>query len=152
MELLTRTFVTVITSPEGRKSILKLAERMVMSFCTGVGASTAHAWTTLSATESADVRVMTRKSMDDPGRPPGIVLSAATSFRIPVAAKGVFSILRDENSRSEVEFCLLLFFLSLQPQELTNHSLLLKYSTHNREFTVGYSVKWWLSSGNGSHC
>ncbi|KAL5775422.1 hypothetical protein ACOSP7_012979 [Xanthoceras sorbifolium] len=91
----------VITSPEGRKSMLKLAERMVTSFCTGVGASTAHAWTTLSATGSDDVRVMTRKSMDDPGRPPGIVLSAATSFWIPVPPKRVFDFLRDENSRNE---------------------------------------------------
>ncbi|KAK8496650.1 hypothetical protein V6N12_063910 [Hibiscus sabdariffa] len=91
----------VITSTEGRKSMLKLAERMVTSFCTGVGASTAHAWTTLSATGSDDVRVMTRKSMDDPGRPPGIVLSAATSFWIPVPPKRVFDFLRDENSRSE---------------------------------------------------
>ncbi|KAH0894457.1 hypothetical protein HID58_056886, partial [Brassica napus] len=63
--------LSVITSSEGRKSMLKLAERMVMSFCSGVGASTAHAWTTLAATGSDDVRVMTRKSMDDPGRPPG---------------------------------------------------------------------------------
>nr|AAB49378.1 meristem L1 layer homeobox protein [Arabidopsis thaliana] len=93
--------LSVITSPEGRKSMLKLAERMVMSFCTGVGASTADAWTTLSTTGSDDVRVMTRKSMDDPGRPPGIVLSAATSFWIPVAPKRVFDFLRDENSRSE---------------------------------------------------
>ncbi|XP_039016508.1 homeobox-leucine zipper protein MERISTEM L1-like [Hibiscus syriacus] len=91
----------VITSMEGRKSMLKLAERMVTSFCTGVGASTAHAWTTLSGTGSDDVRVMTRKSMDDPGRPPGIVLSAATSFWIPVPPKRVFDFLRDENSRSE---------------------------------------------------
>lgn len=95
-------FRAVITSAEGRKSMLKLAERMVMSFCVGVGASTAHAWTTLSATGSDDVRVMTRKSMDDPGRPPGIVLSAATSFWLPVPPKRVFDFLRDENSRSEV--------------------------------------------------
>lgn len=91
----------VITSPEGRKSMLKLAERMVMSFCAGVGASTAHTWTTLSGSGADDVRVMTRKSMDDPGRPPGIVLSAATSFWMPVPPKRVFDFLRDENSRSE---------------------------------------------------
>ncbi|GAB4830928.1 Homeobox-leucine zipper protein MERISTEM L1 [Ancistrocladus abbreviatus] len=92
---------SVITSPEGRKSMLKLAERMVMSFCTGVGASTAHTWTTLSGSGADDVRVMTRKSMDDPGRPPGIVLSAATSFWMPVPPKRVFDFLRDQNSRSE---------------------------------------------------
>ncbi|GAB2301102.1 Homeobox-leucine zipper protein MERISTEM L1 [Dionaea muscipula] len=92
----------VITSPEGRKSMLKLAERMVMSFSSGVGASTAHTWTVVSGSTGADdVRVMTRKSMDDPGRPPGIVLSAATSFWIPVPPKRVFDFLRNENSRSE---------------------------------------------------
>ncbi|XP_054816200.1 homeobox-leucine zipper protein HDG2-like isoform X1 [Prosopis cineraria] len=93
--------VGVITSQEGRKSMLKLAERMVMSFCAGVGASTAHTWTTLSGTGADDVRVMTRKSVDDPGRPPGIVLSAATSFWLPVPPIRVFDFLRDENSRSE---------------------------------------------------
>ncbi|KAI3795695.1 hypothetical protein L1987_38352 [Smallanthus sonchifolius] len=93
--------VGVITTPEGRKSMLKLSERMVLSFCSGVGASTAHTWTTLSGSGADDVRVMTRKSMDDPGRPPGIVLSAATSFWIPVEPKRVFDFLRDENSRSE---------------------------------------------------
>ncbi|TYJ00799.1 hypothetical protein E1A91_A13G110000v1 [Gossypium mustelinum] len=93
--------VGVITNQDGRKSMLKLAERMVMSFCAGVSASTAHTWTTLSGIGADDVRVMTRKSVDDPGRPPGIVLSAATSFWLPVSPKRVFDFLRDENSRSE---------------------------------------------------
>ncbi|XP_038713284.1 homeobox-leucine zipper protein HDG2 isoform X3 [Tripterygium wilfordii] len=93
--------VGVITNQDGRKSMLKLAERMVISFCAGVSASTAHTWTTLSGTGADDVRVMTRKSVDDPGRPPGIVLSAATSFWLPVPPKSVFDFLRDENSRSE---------------------------------------------------
>ncbi|CAH1448326.1 unnamed protein product [Lactuca virosa] len=93
--------VGVIMSPEGRKSMLKLAERMVLSFCSGIGASTAHTWTTLSGSGGDDVRVMTRKSVDDPGRPSGIVLSAATSFWLPVQPKQVFNFLRDENSRSE---------------------------------------------------
>ncbi|KAJ3693621.1 hypothetical protein LUZ60_009101 [Juncus effusus] len=93
--------IGVITTPEGRKSMLKLAERMVISFCSGVTASTAHQWTTLSGSGAEDVRVMTRKSVDDPGRPPGIVLNAATSFWLPVPPKRVFDFLRDESSRSE---------------------------------------------------
>ncbi|KAI4319853.1 hypothetical protein MLD38_033403 [Melastoma candidum] len=93
--------VGVITSAEGRKSMLKLAERMVISFCSGVSASTVHTWTTLSGTGADDVRVMTRKSVDDPGRPPGIILCAATTFWLPVPPKRVFDFLRDENSRSE---------------------------------------------------
>ncbi|KAK8667941.1 hypothetical protein V6N13_105414 [Hibiscus sabdariffa] len=93
--------IEVITNQDGRKSMLKLAERMVISFCAGVSASTTHTWTTLSGTGADDVRVMTRKSVDDPGRPSGIVLSAATSFWLPVSPKRVFDFLRDENSRNE---------------------------------------------------
>ncbi|KAH7844773.1 hypothetical protein Vadar_031512 [Vaccinium darrowii] len=91
----------VITSIEGKRSILKLGERMVVSFCGGVSASTAHTWTTLSGSGADDVRVMTRKSIDDPGRPPGIVLSAATSFWLPVPPKRVFGFIRDEQFRNE---------------------------------------------------
>lgn len=83
--------------------MLKLAERMMISFCSGVGASIAHAWTTLSSTGGSDgVRVMTRKSMDDPGKPPGVVLNAATSLWLPVPPKRIFDFLRGENTRSEV--------------------------------------------------
>ncbi|KVH97402.1 Homeodomain-containing protein [Cynara cardunculus var. scolymus] len=92
---------SLISNPEGRKSMLKLAERMVLGFCTGVGASTAHTWTTLSGSGADDVRVMTRKTTDDAGRPAGIVLCAATSFWLPVPPKQVFNFLRDENSRIE---------------------------------------------------
>jgi homeobox-leucine zipper protein len=93
--------IAVITSSEGRKSMLKLAERMVVSFCGGVTASVAHQWTTLSGSGAEDVRVMTRKSVDDPGRPPGIILNAATSFWLPVPPSRVFDFLRDDSTRSE---------------------------------------------------
>ncbi|CAO2186850.1 unnamed protein product [Urochloa humidicola] len=91
----------VVTSPEGRRSMLRLAERMVASFCGGVTASTTHQWTTLSGSGPEDVRVMTRKSVDDPGRPPGIILNAATSFWLPVPPARVFGFLRDDATRSE---------------------------------------------------
>lgn len=92
----------VIQTAEGRKSILKLAERMVISFYGGVSASTANQWTVLSGSGAEDVRVMTRKSINDPGRPPGIILNAVTSFWLPVSPKRVFDFLRAESSRSEV--------------------------------------------------
>nr|GEV49822.1 homeobox-leucine zipper protein protodermal factor 2-like [Tanacetum cinerariifolium] len=72
---------------------------MVQNFCSGVGASIAHTWTALSG--SGAVCVMNSESMDDPGKPPGIVLSAATSFWIPIQPKRVFDCLRDENFMSE---------------------------------------------------
>ncbi|KAJ7515291.1 hypothetical protein O6H91_22G009600 [Diphasiastrum complanatum] len=91
----------VIPSANGRRSMLKLAQRMTNNFCAGVSASTIHTWTTLSGTGEEDVRVMTRKSVDNPGEPHGIVLSAATSLWLPVLPHRVFDFLRDERLRSE---------------------------------------------------
>ncbi|XP_057780648.1 homeobox-leucine zipper protein ANTHOCYANINLESS 2-like isoform X2 [Salvia miltiorrhiza] len=86
----------------GRRSMLKLAQRMTNNFCAGVCASSVHKWNKLR-TENVDedVQVMTRKSIDDPGEPPGIVLSAATSVWLPVSPQRLFDFLRDERLRSE---------------------------------------------------
>uniref|UniRef100_A0A2N9GUQ5 Homeobox domain-containing protein n=1 Tax=Fagus sylvatica TaxID=28930 RepID=A0A2N9GUQ5_FAGSY len=92
---------TAITAG-GRRSMLKLAQRMTDNFCAGVCASTVHKWNKLNAGNvDEDVRVMTRKSVDDPGEPPGIVLSAATSVWLPVSPTRLFDFLRDERLRSE---------------------------------------------------
>ncbi|GMN61258.1 hypothetical protein TIFTF001_030400 [Ficus carica] len=98
----TRDHTAGITA-SGRRSMLKLAQRMTDNFCAGVCASTVHKWNKLNATGNVDedVRVMTRKSVDDPGEPPGIVLSAATSVWLPVSPNRLFDFLRDERLRSE---------------------------------------------------
>uniref|UniRef100_A0A0C9S5A6 TSA: Wollemia nobilis Ref_Wollemi_Transcript_13059_2970 transcribed RNA sequence n=1 Tax=Wollemia nobilis TaxID=56998 RepID=A0A0C9S5A6_9CONI len=90
-----------IPTPSGRRSMLKLAKRMTDNFCAGVSASTVHSWNKLSGNIDDDVRVMTRKSVDDPGEPPGVVLSAATSVWLPVSPQRLFDFLRDERLRSE---------------------------------------------------
>uniref|UniRef100_A0A5B6ZQB5 Putative homeobox-leucine zipper protein ANTHOCYANINLESS 2 isoform X2 n=1 Tax=Davidia involucrata TaxID=16924 RepID=A0A5B6ZQB5_DAVIN len=92
---------TAITA-SGRRSMLKLAQRMTDNFCAGVCASTVHTWNKLCAGNvDEDVRVMTRKRVDDPGEPSGIVLSAATSVWLPVSPQRLFDFLRDERLRSE---------------------------------------------------
>ncbi|CAI9770235.1 unnamed protein product [Fraxinus pennsylvanica] len=86
----------------GRRSMLKLAQRMTNSFCAGVCVSTANKWNKLCIDNSdQDIRIMTRKSVDDPGEPPGIVLSAATSVWLPVSPQRLFDFLHDEHLRSE---------------------------------------------------
>ncbi|KAE8693813.1 Homeobox-leucine zipper protein ROC6 [Hibiscus syriacus] len=86
----------------GRRSMLKLAQRMTDNFCAGVCASTVHKWNKLNVGNvDEDVRVMTRKSVDDPGEPSGIVLSAATSTWLPVSPQRLFDFIRDERLRSE---------------------------------------------------
>ncbi|KAK8974983.1 hypothetical protein V6N11_014395 [Hibiscus sabdariffa] len=89
-------------SASGRRGMLKLAQRMTENFCAGVCASTVHKWNKLNAGNvDEDVRVMTRKSVEDPGEPPGIVLSAATSVWLAVTPQRLFDFLRDEGLRSE---------------------------------------------------
>lgn len=91
-----------MSTPEGRKNTLKLSERMMISFTEGISCSIDHGWMTVSGNSSENVRIMTRKCIDDPGRPTGIMLSAATSFWLPVSPKMVFDFLCNENSRNEV--------------------------------------------------
>ncbi|KAJ7514707.1 hypothetical protein O6H91_23G055900 [Diphasiastrum complanatum] len=93
--------LSFIPNTDGRRSMLKLAQRMTNNFCAGVSASTVHTWTTLSNSGEDDVRVMTRKSGSNPGEPSGIVLSAATSLWLPVSPQRVFEFLRDECVRSK---------------------------------------------------
>ncbi|OAY48269.1 hypothetical protein MANES_06G145500v8 [Manihot esculenta] len=86
----------------GKKSMLKLARRMVDNFCSGVCASSVHKWDKLLVGNvGEDMRILTRKNINDPGEPPGIVLSAATSVWLPVMRDRLFDFLRDERSRSE---------------------------------------------------
>ncbi|XP_020585632.1 homeobox-leucine zipper protein ROC5-like [Phalaenopsis equestris] len=88
----------------GRRSMLKLAQRMTDNFCAGVCASSARKWSRLANMGSSigeDVRVMTRQSMEDPGEPPGVVLSAATSVWLPVSPNRLFDFLRNESLRSQ---------------------------------------------------
>lgn len=97
----TRDDTPAITA-SGRRSMVKLAQRMTSNFCAGVCASTVHKWNKLRTQNvSEDVRIMTRKSEEDPGEPPGIVLSAATSVWLPAPPQRVFDFLRNEHLRSE---------------------------------------------------
>uniref|UniRef100_A0A6M2EBS0 Uncharacterized protein n=1 Tax=Populus davidiana TaxID=266767 RepID=A0A6M2EBS0_9ROSI len=86
----------------GKKSMLKLARRMVDSFCSGVCASTFHNWGNLVVESvSEDVRILTRKIINEPGEPDGIVLSVSTSVWLSVSQQRLFDFLRDEQSRSQ---------------------------------------------------
>lgn len=83
--------------------MMRLAERMMTYFCTSVTASKQHVWTPIDPTNNGDdLKVMTRTSNDEPGRPCGIVLTVATSFWLPVSTKRVFDFLQDNTTRSQV--------------------------------------------------
>ncbi|TVU08845.1 hypothetical protein EJB05_42261 [Eragrostis curvula] len=104
-------------TPVGRRSMLKLAQRMTDNFCAGVCASASQKWRRLDEWRGGEgggdgagggaegeekVRMMARQSVGAPGEPPGVVLSATTSVRLPATpTQRVFDYLRDEQRRGE---------------------------------------------------
>ncbi|XP_057452204.1 homeobox-leucine zipper protein PROTODERMAL FACTOR 2-like [Lotus japonicus] len=85
-----------------RKTLMKLAEKIMQSYCNYVCASPPpHVWTVQTTpTGVDDVRVMTRNQIDASGALIGVVISVATSFSLPVPSKRLFDFLQNENSRN----------------------------------------------------
>lgn len=90
----------VIPSPEGKKSMMKVAERMVSSFCASINPSNGHQWNNISTLDEFEVRATLQKCTD-PGQPNGVVISAASTIWLPVPPQHVFNFLRDERTRPQ---------------------------------------------------
>ena len=91
----------MITSPEGRKSIVNLAHRMVKIFFASLGMSGKLDFPQLSEVHNSGVRVAIRKNTEQ-GQPIGMVVSAATSLWLPLSPQNVFNFFKDEKSRIQV--------------------------------------------------
>ncbi|XP_027186738.1 homeobox-leucine zipper protein HDG1-like isoform X2 [Cicer arietinum] len=87
----------------GRRSMLKLAQRMTDYFWSGVCPSTACKWDILHISNmgNSDMKIMSRKHQDNSGESTSIVLSAATSVWLPVSRQRVFDFLREARLRGE---------------------------------------------------
>ncbi|CAL0328630.1 unnamed protein product [Lupinus luteus] len=84
----------------GKRSMVKLAQRITNKFFSGVCFSAAHQWEPLHFdVMDPNIKVMARKSVV--GEPSGIVLSAATSVWMPVSQQRLFDFLHDERLRGE---------------------------------------------------
>ncbi|ONI13150.1 hypothetical protein PRUPE_4G205900 [Prunus persica] len=91
-------------SQQGRRTLLKLSERMVRSFFReNTSACSENKWMSLPWPTSGaeNIRISMKSSTGDPGRPPGTTMVFATSIYHPFSRKKVFSFLRDEKCRSE---------------------------------------------------
>lgn len=94
-------YFSVINLPEGRKSMLKLARRMVKNFCAMLSMSGKLDFPQLSEVNNSGVRVSVRKSIE-PGQPSGMIVSAATSLWLPLPSENVFNFFKDEKMRVQV--------------------------------------------------
>ncbi|THU58656.1 hypothetical protein C4D60_Mb03t16660 [Musa balbisiana] len=95
-----------VSTLAGRKSILKLGQRMTSSFCQNIGASGHRTWTKASTKSGDEIRFTSRKNMNDPGEPPGLIICAVLSTWLPVPTMTLFDFLRDESRRAEWDIML----------------------------------------------
>ncbi|XP_050386466.1 homeobox-leucine zipper protein HDG7 [Argentina anserina] len=88
-------------SLNSKKNMLRLAQRMMQSFSSGVCGSSVHQWQKLCIDNISDnVRVIVRQSLEV-GEPSGLVLSAATSVWMPLSRSRLFDFLRDWQLRGQ---------------------------------------------------
>jgi homeobox-leucine zipper protein len=91
-----------VTTLAGRKSVLKMAQRMTQSFYRAIAASSYHQWTKITTKTGQDMRVSSRKNLHDPGEPTGVIVCASSSLWLPVSPALLFDFFRDEARRHEV--------------------------------------------------
>ncbi|GLU10609.1 hypothetical protein SLE2022_274010 [Rubroshorea leprosula] len=91
-------FGGVIKLPEGRRNIMKLAHRMVKSFCSILSMSGNLDISQLSEVNQSGLRVSVRKSTE-PGQPSGVIVSAASSLWLPLPCESIFNLFKDEKKR-----------------------------------------------------
>ncbi|XP_044465562.1 homeobox-leucine zipper protein HDG5-like isoform X2 [Mangifera indica] len=92
----------VIPSPEARKNLMRLAQRMIRTFCVNISTSSGQSWTALSDSPTDTVRITTRK-ITEPGQPYGVILCAVSTTWLPYSHTQVFDLLRDERRRSQLD-------------------------------------------------
>lgn len=104
--------MAVIPSPEARKSLMNLAQRMIRTFCLNISTSYGQSWTALSESADDTVRITTRR-VTEAGQPNGLILSAVSTTWLPFQHKQVFDFLRDERLRAQVYFNFFSFLLKI---------------------------------------
>ncbi|XWS62199.1 hypothetical protein CRYUN_Cryun07bG0190300 [Craigia yunnanensis] len=96
------TDLGVIPSPEARKTLMRLAQRMIRNFCVNISTSSGQLWTALQDSADDTVRITTRK-VTEPGQPNGLILCAVSTTLLPYPHYQVFDLLRDERRRAQLE-------------------------------------------------
>jgi homeobox-leucine zipper protein len=94
----------VTPTVEGRRSLLQMANKIVISFCADIGNSTIHDWKVAEQTRCLGIKVSTNKTRDRPNKPPGLTRTAAASFQHSVSHNRLFDFLKDVHFRNQWDY------------------------------------------------
>ncbi|KAL3499978.1 hypothetical protein ACH5RR_039071 [Cinchona calisaya] len=92
----------VIPSPEARKNVMNLAQRMMRLFCVNISSACGQSWTALTNSADDTVRITTRK-VTQPGEPTGLILVAVLTSWLPYSHHQVIDLLRDERRLAQLD-------------------------------------------------
>lgn len=92
-----------ISTLAGRKSMLKLADRLTTGFFSCVSSYHHRSWQKLSK-GNEEIRFMSRKNINEQGEPQGLIACAVLSTALPISPLTLFEFLRDESRRCDVCF------------------------------------------------
>ncbi|KFK41777.1 hypothetical protein AALP_AA2G170800 [Arabis alpina] len=87
----------VIPSTEGKRSMMRLAQRMVSNYCLSVSRSNNTRSTVVTELNEVGIRVTAHKSPESNST----ILCAATTFWLPNSPQTVFNFLKDERTRPQ---------------------------------------------------
>ncbi|KAK7324662.1 hypothetical protein VNO77_28398 [Canavalia gladiata] len=92
----------VVIPQNGRRSFLKVANRMMKDFCGNISGTTSNPWMQIATFPgSIDVRVMLKNYPQDIPKPPGTIIVFATTLSLQVSPNRLFNFLRHANSRAK---------------------------------------------------
>ncbi|KAF2314222.1 hypothetical protein GH714_024235 [Hevea brasiliensis] len=104
-----------LVSQNGKENLLRLAERMMRSFCTDLSACSNNLWMPLPVSGGEDVRVMTKSITPATSECPSTTIAFTSSIWLPFPPRRVYDFLRHEDSRNKWD----LLSRELVMQELT---------------------------------
>lgn len=93
-----------VSNIAGRRSILKLAQRMTSSFCEAIGSSKCRSWTKASTKNHEEIFYTSRKNNNEPGEPLGLILCSVSSTWLPISPTTLYNFLREDSRRDDVSF------------------------------------------------
>ncbi|KAK5847354.1 homeobox-leucine zipper protein HDG5-like isoform X2 [Gossypium arboreum] len=94
--------IGVIPSPDARKNLMRLSQRMIRTFCVNISSCSGQVWTAVPDSSDDTVRITTRK-VSEAGQPNGLILCAVSTTWLPYPHHHVFDLLRDERRRAQLE-------------------------------------------------